>query len=171
MSAERIAALKTLFDSRLETLAHLFDVAAQGWREDDILQRRLAPDMFPFGAQVALACNQPRGFSQWCRGLPIENLPTEVASFAQARQHIVDTRALVAEIDVDDTQLQQVKRIGLGPEMHAEVAGHAYVADHLLPNLYFHLATAYAILRAAGAQIGKRDFLTYLAPHVRRNER
>jgi hypothetical protein len=165
-----IASLKELFTSRLDTLSHLLDPAEQGWPEDDILQRRLAPDMFPLGAQVALACNQPRGFAQWCAGQPVENLKVEVATFAQARQHIADTRAMVDAIAVNDSQLDQIKRIGLGPGAYAELPGLAYVADYLVPNLYFHLTIAYAILRNAGAQIGKADFMRHLAPHVRRTD-
>ena len=170
MPASQIATLKQLFASRLDTLAHLLDVAERGWAEEDILQRRLAPDMFPFGAQVVLACNQPRGFAQWCAGQPVENLKAEVATFAQARQHVADTQALVAAIAVDDAKLDETKRIGLGPGAYAELPGHAYVADYLLPNLYFHLAIAYAILRHAGAQVGKSDFMRHLAPHVRRSD-
>lgn len=170
MATHTIATLKEIFTTRLDTLSHLLDVAEKGWAEDDILQRRLAPDMFPFGAQVALACNQPRGFAQWCAGQPIDNLKVEVTSLAQARRHISDTKALVDAIAVDDRQLDQVKRIGLGPGAYAERPGHAYVADYLLPNLYFHVTIAYAILRNAGAQIGKSDFMRHLAPHVRKTE-
>lgn len=170
MAMHTIAQIRELFTTRLDTLAHLLDIAEQNYPEDEILQRRLAPDMFPFAGQVALACNQPRGFAQWCAGQPIDNLAVDVASFAQARRHIADTQALVAAIAVDDSQLDQVKRIGLGPGRYAERPGHAYVADYLLPNLYFHLTIAYAILRNAGAQVGKSDFMRHLAPHVRQSE-
>src|SRR3546814_3237973 len=99
--------------------------------------------MLPLGSQVALACNQPRGFSQWCGGKPVENLPWDVESVEQARAHIEQTRKLVAAIDAGDDQLDQAKRIGLGPGRYCELPGRQYVSEYVMPNLYFHVTTAY----------------------------
>ena len=130
-------------------------------------QARLAPDMLPLGAQVAFACNQPRGFSQWCAGQPIDNLAREVDTVAQARAHIADTKARVAAIAADDRKLDEVKRIGLGPGRYCELPGRQYVSEYLIPNLYFHVTTTYSILRHFGVPVGKSDYMTVLAPHVR----
>ena len=169
MPNREIAELRRVFLTRLDTLDHILDVGQAHLPDlDAALRERLAPDMFPLGTQVAFACNQPRGFSQWCAGQPVENLPREVGSLAQARAHVRDTKALVEAIAADDARLDESKRIGLGPGLYCELPARQYVADYLLPNLYFHIATAYAILRKLGVPLGKPDFMHFLAPHVRR---
>lgn len=169
MSNPQIQELQRVFVSRLDTLSHLLQVGeTQLGADHDLINARLAPDMLPLGAQVAFACNQPRGFSQWCAGQPIENIdPATVDSLEAARANIADTRERVLAIASNDAQLDAVKRIGLGPGRYCELPGHAYVSDYLLPNLYFHVTAAYAILRMLGAPLGKPDYMRHLAPHVR----
>lgn len=168
MSNTRIQELQRLFVSRLDTLDHLLQVGESSLgAQHDLINARLAPDMLPLGAQIAFACNQPRGFSQWCAGQPIENIDPAVPSLEAAHAHIADTRARVLAIACGDAQLDLVKRIGLGPGRYCELPGHAYVNDYLLPNFYFHITTAYAILRMLGAPLGKPDYMRHLAAHVR----
>lgn len=168
MATHEIAELQRIFLTRLESLDHILDVGEKHLPDlGAALQERLAPDMFPLGAQVALACNQPRGFSQWCAGKPVENLSPEVDSVEAARAHIRQTRALVSAINASDAKLDEVKRVGLGPGRYCELPGRQYVSDYLLPNLYFHITTAYAILRQMGVPVGKADYMSYLAPHVK----
>jgi hypothetical protein len=167
MASTEIAELKRIFLTRLDVLDHILDVGEKHLPDfEAALQERLAPDMFPLASQVAFACNQPRGFSQWCAGQPIENLSLEVGSVAMARSHIRETKALVSAIAADDARLDDVKRIGLGPGRHCELPARQYVSEYLMPNLYFHITIAYAILRARGVPVGKLDFMTFLAPHV-----
>ncbi|HET7662073.1 MAG TPA: DUF1993 domain-containing protein [Rhodanobacteraceae bacterium] len=168
MSNTEITEIQRVFLSRLDTLNHILDVGEKHLPNfEAALQERLAPDMFPLGTQIAFACNQPRGFSQWCAGQPVENLAREVDSVAQARSHISQTKALVSAIDVGDDKLDEVKRIGLGPGRYCELPARQYISDYLLPNFYFHITTTYAILRMLGVPLGKTDFMTFLAPHVR----
>ncbi len=167
MSDTRIRELQDLFVSRLDTLCHILQVGEAHLPGRDLVNERLAPDMLPLGAQVAFACNQPRGFSQWCAGQPVENIDPGVTSMAAAHAHIADTRARVLAIACDDARLDALKRIGLGPGRHCELPGHGYLSEYLLPNLYFHITAAYAILRMLGAPLGKRDYMRFLAPHVR----
>src|SRR3546814_12164749 len=100
--------------------------------------------MLPLGSQVALACNQPRGFSQWCGGKPVENLPWDVESVEQARAHIEQTRKLVAAIDAGDDQPDQATRIGLGPGRYCQLPGRPYGGDDVRPHLYLPRTTAIA---------------------------
>ncbi len=168
MSTQQIDSIKRIFSSRLETLEHILDLGKVHFNDPDkMMDLRLSEDMFPLGAQVALICNQPRGFSQWCAGLAIENLSIEVPSLEMAQYAISQTKDLINNIHVDDGQLNRIKRIGLGPGRFCEVSGHLYVEDYLMPNFYFHLTTVYALLRAEGIKLGKADFLTYLAPYVK----
>ena len=64
MSSIRLQQLQHIFVSRLDTLSHLLQVGEAHLPDRDLINERLAPDMLPLGAQVAFACNQPRGFSQ-----------------------------------------------------------------------------------------------------------
>lgn len=167
MATREIAELQRVFLSRLDSLGHILDVGEKHLDLGAALQERLAPDMFPLGTQIAFACNQPRGFSQWCAGSPVENLARDVDSVELARSHIGQTRELVSGIDADDGKLDEIKRIGLGPGVYCELPARQYVSDYLLPNLYFHTTTAYAILRKLGVPLGKADYMSFLAPHVK----
>ena len=169
MSSTRLQQLQHIFVSRLDTLSHLLQVGEAHLPDRDLINERLAPDMLPLGAQVAFACNQPRGFSQWCAGLPIENIDPAVPSLEAAHAHIADTRERVLAITCTDAKLDEVKRIGLGPGRYCELAGDQYMSEYLLPNLYFHITTTYAILRMLGAPVGKADFMRYLAAQVRQD--
>ncbi|HET6587356.1 MAG TPA: DUF1993 family protein, partial [Oleiagrimonas sp.] len=67
MSNTEITEIQRVFLSRLDTLNHILDVGEKHLPDfEAALQERLAPDMYPLGTQIAFACNQPRGFSQWC---------------------------------------------------------------------------------------------------------
>ena len=169
MQNRNIDEIKRLFDSRLEVLEHIVSIGEKHFgNADAFLDKRLAEDMLPFTAQIAFACNAPRGFSQWCAGEAIENLkPDSLTTIADVRAAIAQTRALVAGIAADDAKLEETKRVGLGPGRYCELPGHRYVADYVVPNLYFHVTTAYAILRMLGAPVGKADYLGFLGPLVK----
>ena len=169
MQNRNIDEIKRLFDTRLDVLEHIVSIGEKHFgNADAFLDKRLAEDMLPFTAQIAFACNAPRGFSQWCAGEAIENLkPDSLTTIVDVRAAIAQTRALVAGIAADDAKLEETKRVGLGPGRYCELPGHRYVADYVVPNLYFHVTTAYAILRMLGAPVGKADYLGFLGPLVK----
>ena len=169
MENQKIVALQNIFSSRLDTLSHLLEIAESHFADDveSLLQRRIVPDMLPFGTQIAFTCNQPRNFALWCLGKSDSNLNPEVTSLAQARGHISSTKELLGSIDVADTKLSDIKRIELGQGLYLELSGLSYVDDFLMPNFYFHMTTAYDIMRMAGAPIGKRDFMMHLASFLK----
>ncbi len=172
MEKQKIVSLQNIFSSRLDTLSHLLAVAESHFVDDveSLLQLRIAPDMLPFGTQITFTCNQPRNFALWCLGKPDSNLNPNVTSLAEARGHISATKDLLASIDAADTKLSDIKRIELGQGMYLELLGHSYVDDFLMPNFYFHLTTAYDIMRMAGAPIGKHDFMMHLVPFVKHHD-
>lgn len=169
MERQKIVVLQNIFSSRLDTLSHLLDIAESHFADnvESLLQHCIAPDMFPFGTQIAFTCNQPRNFALWCLGQSENNLNPDVTSLAEARSHISSTKDLLASIDVADTKLSEIKRIELGQGLYAELFGLSYVDDFLMPNFYFHMTTAYDIMRMAGVPIGKRDFMMHLVPFVK----
>lgn len=168
MPSQNINAIKTLFESRLTTLEHLLKTAQTHFSDSEaFLQERIVADMLPFGAQIAFTCNQPRNFALWCDNKPPNNLDPEVNSLSQAYEHITNTKELLASIHAEDAKLAEVSRIDLGPSLYFELSGRAYVDDFLMPNFYFHLVTAYDILRMAGVSIGKKDYMLHLIPFVK----
>ena len=170
MSSQTIDSTITLFQNRLTTLEHLLSVAQTHFSGDEsFLQSRIAPDMLPFGTQIAFTCNQPRNFALWCSGQPMDNLNPEVTSLTQAQGHITSTQELLSGIAAEDAKLDEITRIDLGPGAYLELPGHAYIHDFLMPNFYFHLVTAYDILRMGGVPIGKRDYMTHLVPFLKQS--
>lgn len=169
MQNQSVDLIRTLFQNRLATLEHLLKSAQTYFRDDEsFLQRRIAADMFPFGTQIVFTCNQPRNFALWCDGKPAHNLDPDVTSLAQAYEHIANTEKLLLGINVEDAKLAEVTRIDLGQSLYIELSGNAYVNDFLIPNFYFHMVTAYDILRMAGVPIGKRDYMMHLVPLIRK---
>ncbi|MCT0208816.1 DUF1993 domain-containing protein [Synechococcus sp. CS-1332] len=168
MGNAEISEIQRIFSTRLESLgsilakaeAHLPDIDAS-------LQARLAPDMLPLGTQIAFACNQPRGFAQWCAGQTTDNLDPAVSTISLARPHIASTQALLQTIDGDDARLDEVKHTTLGPGLYTETSARLFVSDFWIPNFYFHITTTYSILRMLGVPLGKADFMGFLIPHVR----
>ncbi|KJH69514.1 DUF1993 domain-containing protein [Aliterella atlantica] len=168
MPNQNIDLIRSLFQSRLATLEHLLKLAQTHFCDDEsFLQKRIANDMFPLGTQIAFTCNQPRNFALWCDGKPADNLDPDVTSVGQAYEHIANTNELLSSIRVEDTKLAETTRIYSGESLYIDFSGHAYVNDFLIPNFYFHLVTAYDILRMAGVPIGKRDYMMHLVPLIR----
>ena len=168
MPSRNIDSIKTLFESRLTTLEHLLKTAQTHFSDSEaFLQERIVDDMLPFGTQIAFTCNQPRNFALWCDKKPANNLDAEVTSLSQAYEHIANTKTLLAGINVDDAKLDEVSRIDLGQSLYFELSGSAYLDDFLIPNFYFHMVTAYDILRGLGVPIGKRDYMLHLIPFVK----
>lgn len=172
MEKQKITALQNIFSSRLDTLSHLLEVGESHFanNEEILLHHRIAPDMLPFGTQIVFTCNQPRNFALWCMGELDNNLNPEVVSLNEARNHISATKQLLAGINVTDAKLSEIKRLELGQGLYIELPGLSYVDDFLMPNFYFHLTTAYDILRMAGAPIGKRDFMLHLVPFLKHQD-
>ncbi|WP_299402217.1 DUF1993 domain-containing protein [Acaryochloris sp. IP29b_bin.148] len=167
MPSQTMDSIPTLFHSRLATLEHLLQTAQTHFRDDEsFLQKRIVADMLPFGTQIAFTCNQPRNFALWCEGKPVNNLDPEVTSLAQAYKHIANTQAMLVGVQVEDKKLAEIMRIDLGDSLYLELLGSAYINEFLLPNFYFHLVTAYDILRMVGVPIGKRDYMMHLVPLV-----
>jgi len=168
MPSRNIGLIQTLFQSRLTTLEHLLKSAQTHFGDSEsFLQKRIAADMLPFGTQIAFTCDQPHNFVLWCDGKPANHLDPDVTSLTQAYEHIENTKGLLLGINVEDAKLDEVTRIDLGQSLYAELSGSAYVNDFLIPNFYFHMVTAYDILRMAGVPIGKRDYMMHLVPLVK----
>ncbi|MCT7986738.1 DUF1993 domain-containing protein [Laspinema sp. A4] len=169
MSRQNIDSIITVFQSRLTTLEHLLKLAQKHFGESEgFLDQRIATDMLPLGTQIAFTCNQPRNFALWCSGKPRDNLDPKVTSLVAAYEHIANTQQLLSSIHTEDEKLNELVRIDLSQGRYLEMLGQAYVNNFLIPNFYFHLVTAYDILRMTGVPIGKQDYMMHLVPLIQK---
>jgi hypothetical protein len=125
-----------------------------------LLATRIFPDMFPLSRQIQIATDQAKGGAARLAGLEVPKYEDNEKTIDDLKARIAKTIAFVQSIDaakIDGTEDKDLK-IPLGPTERA-FKGQAYLINFVLPNFYFHLTTAYNILRHCGVEIGKRDFL------------
>jgi hypothetical protein len=153
-----------LFIKTLTTLSTLLDTAAahaQGATPstNELLQSKLAPDMFPFIKQVQLACDHAKAVAARLNGRQPPSLSDDDKTIEDLKAHIdktIDILKAVKSEEVDGKE--DVRGIAL-PYQSGTLGGFSYVFEYAIPNFYFHIVTAYAILRHKGVQIGKNDYL------------
>ncbi|MBO2599062.1 DUF1993 family protein [Shewanella algae] len=116
---------------------------------------------------MAFTYNQPRNFAQWCANQPMDNLDSCVESLDKALVHINNTKQLLLAAQSDDSKMLEVTRIELDQGSYIDLPGTLYINDFLIPNFYFHMVTAYDILRHKGLDISKPDYMLHLASLVK----
>ena len=154
------------FSLGLAVLSSLLDkaaalCAAKKIEDAVILQSRLAPDMFAFVRQVQTTTDLAKNGASRLVGAEPPRHADDETTFAQLKARVDTTLRYLETIDpkkIDAAEEQEIV-FPLGPDSKAAMKGGDYLAQFLLPNFYFHLATAYAILRPNGVELGKRDFL------------
>jgi len=128
-----------------------------------LLQTRLIPDMLPLVKQVQIACDMASRGSARLAGVEPKSFEDSETTLAQLYARIDNAIAYVqgfqsAQIDGSETRAVAFPSRN-SPSGELRFEGQAYLFDYVLPNLFFHCTTAYAILREAGAELGKADFL------------
>ena len=125
-----------------------------------LLGWRLAPDMFALTRQVQIAADQAKGCCARLAGVEIPKYADDETTFADLRARIARTIAFVEGFgpgDIDGTEERAITLTAGSRELR--FTGQQYLVSFVLPNFYFHVTTAHAILRHCGVAIGKRDFL------------
>ncbi len=125
-----------------------------------LLDMRLAPDMFPLTRQVQIACDFAKGSVARLAGQEPPKWDDNEASIADLKARIARTIEYVHGFKAADVDA------GAGRDVTQQMRGETktfaavpYLLNMAMPNFYFHVTTAYAILRHAGVDIGKRDFI------------
>jgi uncharacterized protein len=125
-----------------------------------LLTARLYPDMLPLNQQVHIATDQAKGCGARLTGIAVPSYPDDEKTFAELQARIAKTLDFIGGLKREqfaDAATRTVTiKIG-GKDM--ELKGAAYLSSAVLPNFYFHVTTAYNILRHNGLEIGKGDFL------------
>jgi hypothetical protein len=125
-----------------------------------LIESKLAPDMFPLSRQVQIACDVAKGCPARLAGLTPPSFEDTETTFAQLRERVTKTIEYLATIDAGQIDGSEGKEIVLKfPNAELHYTGRDFVLTFVLPNVYFHITTTYALLRQAGVQLGKRDFL------------
>lgn len=156
------------FDQMLGTFDHLLSKAETDPRSDALIAEKLADDMYPLATQVRFTTHQVVNTLNRLTGTSIATQDSDHISLAEARAHIAETRDLIKnaraeEFIADNTPVSFDLPNGMAFEMTAA----EYVRDWSLPQFYFHLMTAYSILRKAGIPLGKADYVGYVARHAK----
>ena len=128
---------------------------------DNYLALRLAPDMLPFTKQIQIACDQAKACTARLAGLDVPKWDDNEATFAELCARIRKTIDYVQSVPAAQVDGSDAREI-LVPTRQGEplrFTGEAYLKHYVLPNFYFHVTTAYALLRHAGVDIGKQDYL------------
>ena len=135
--------------------------AAKKINESVLLQSRLTPDQFPLIRQIQITTDSAKNGSARVAGVEAPKHEDKETSISELKTRIEETIAFIETVDQTKFNDGADKQIvfPLGKLYRGEMKGDAYVTHFVLANYYFHLTTAYAILRHCGVDIGKMSFL------------
>jgi hypothetical protein len=121
---------------------------------------RLYPDMFPFSRQVQIACDTAKGATARLAGVEIPKHEDTERTFPELKARIAKTLDFLQSVKAERVEGSEEKEIVLQMRSGERRYGALqYLLGHALPNFYFHVTTAYNILRHNGVELGKQDYL------------
>ena len=166
MAISMSSASLPVFRTMLGNLSHLLEKGqayAQARKFDPqvLVTYRLAPDMLPFSRQIQIACDAAKNGVARISGVEAPKFEDNEATFDELRARIAKTLSwldTVPAAKLDGTEDKEIT-FPVGRESTRTMKGEAYLKHWVLPNLFFHVTTAYAILRHNGVDLGKGDYL------------
>jgi uncharacterized protein len=127
---------------------------------DDLLDARLAPDMIPFKGQIQLASDAAKGGASRLAGVTAPAMADTETTFPELHARLAKTIEYLKSLDAKAFDGAEDREIVMKfPQGEMKFAGRDFLAGFALPNFFFHITTAYALLRHKGITIGKMDFL------------
>jgi hypothetical protein len=166
MSITLSSASLPVFTTVLTNLAYCLKKAqanavARSFSADVLAGLRLAPDMLPLASQVRIACDAAKNGTARVCGLEAPRFADDEATLDQLQERIAKTLAWLETVPTDafDGREAQDVTFPIGKEATRTMKAQAYLMHWVIPNVYFHVTTAYALLRQAGVDLGKGDFL------------
>lgn len=149
--------LKNLSTMLAKAEAH---AKAKNFEPAILLNARLAPDMFTLTRQVQIATDHAKGAMARLAGHAPEAMEDNETTFAEVQARIAKVIALVEGYKPEQLDGSEAREVSVKiPNAELKFSGIDYVTQWALPNFYFHITAAYAILRHNGVELGKRDFL------------
>jgi hypothetical protein len=127
---------------------------------ETLVSARLFPNMRPFVFQIRVATDTAKGAAARLTGQELPSWPDDEVTFAEVHERLGKAISYLSGFTPEQFEGAEERPIELklGPQT-VHFTGSSYVANFVLPNFYFHVTTAYNILRHNGVVIGKRDFL------------
>ena len=144
-------------DKWLETAAAYAET--KKFDSKNFLGLRLSVDQFPFSRQVQVACDTAKTAASRLTGKEAPNNPDTEETIEQLRARVQSTIAYLNGFTAKDFEGAATRSITQPRWEGKTMTGADYFLEHALPNFYFHATHAYAILRDAGVDVGKRDYL------------
>jgi len=155
-----------VFEISLNALSAVLDkgeafAAAKKIDPSVLLNSRLAPDMFPLVRQVQVAADQAKNGASRLAGVEPPRHEDNETTIDQLKARLAKTAAYLKTLDPKSIDAAADREITfpLGPTNKGHMKGADYLNHFVLPNFFFHLTAAYAILRHCGVDIGKRDYM------------
>lgn len=154
----------TLPIARMKALVSLIDTVQEQAQEKNmtdaqVLDLRLAPDMFPFSRQIQIVSDNAKGMASRLTGKENPKMEDNEATLADLRTRLLTTIAYLESFTEQDfaNAATQEARFPWFPGMH--MVGADYIFGYGLPNFFFHVVTAYDIIRHHGFEVGKSNYM------------
>ena len=166
MAISMYTASVPVFQHMLRNLVHILEKGeanAQARKFDPSVLAgfRLAPDMLPFTRQVLIACDAAKLCAARISGVEAPKFDDNETTFDELKERIRKTLAYLETVPasaLDGTEDKEIT-FPVGREAKRTMTAQAYLTTWALPNFFFHVTTAYAILRHNGVDLGKTDYL------------
>jgi hypothetical protein len=166
MAMSMYAASVPVFQHMLRNLVHILEkgeasAQSRGFDPAALTTFRLAPDMLPFTRQVLIACDAAKLGVARISGVEAPKFEDKEASFGELKERIgktLDYLQTVPASALDGTEEKEIT-FPVGRDKTRTMTAQAYLTTWALPNFFFHVTTAYAILRHNGVDLGKADYL------------
>ncbi|KPM41101.1 hypothetical protein AK830_g5466 [Neonectria ditissima] len=145
----------------LDALSNILTKAEAHPNSASFLDARLAEDMLPFSFQVFFVTDLAQKLAARGTGADPLDLDRTLDSFAAMQARIALVRGVLDKVDREalNARAEAECTVGMGPGKEVKMQVKQYVNGYVLPNVFFHTTTAYAILRKEGVQLGKQDYL------------
>ncbi|CAL5874318.1 uncharacterized protein PFLUO_LOCUS8614 [Penicillium psychrofluorescens] len=152
--------------STLGSLSHILRQAEQHPNASTLIEARLHSDMYPLSDQIRIVTQFSENLAAKLTGREPVTFERNLTTFAKCHERIETVlKALnAADKDVVNQHAEILGPTQVGPEQTVQMAGAAFAHTVALPNIYFHLVTAYGILRKEGVPVGKRDYYVGFFP-------
>ena len=155
----------TVFMHNLKQLSHLLDKGAAhaestGIDPATLVQAKLAEDMRPLSFQIQSASDASKLAVVRLSGVPAPSFPDTETTFDELRARVANTRDYLESVSRQAFEGSEERVVTMkAGTVELEFTGQSYLLHFALPNFFFHVTTAYDILRHNGVPVGKRDFL------------
>lgn len=149
-----------VFIKLLKGLDNCLDkAAAHGVDETMLLNDRLAPDMLPFVKQVQIACDHAKGLASRLTGIENPSHPDDEKSITELKARIAKTITFLESVPESAFEGSHDRKIELKREPGKYLIGFDYLREYAMPNFFFHVVTAYGLIRKNGVPVGKGDYI------------